>query len=140
MRLLAALLLAANLQAAITGTVRNETTGKAQSGATVTLYKLGTQTGLEAMTNVKTAADGSFKIDVALEPGPHLIQTAWDGVTYNHMLTPADPTEGISLEVWNASAKPPEGAEITRSSGGPEFRGFITPHSGPALGISPIRP
>src|SRR3954462_6869769 len=84
------------LGAAVTGTVINESTGKPQAGATVTLYKLGTATGLEAVTNVKSAADGSFKID-ATPQGPHLIQTAWDGVTYNHMLPPGQPTEGLAL-------------------------------------------
>jgi hypothetical protein len=113
MKLVLALLACVSLQAAVTGTVANQTTGKPQAGATVTLYRLGTQTGLEAITNVKTAADGSFKIDAAEEPGPRLIQTAWDGVTYNHMLPPGTPSEGIELEVWNAAASVPKGAAVT---------------------------
>ena len=38
--------------------------------------------------------------------GPHLIRTAFDGVTYNHMLPPGRPTSGIALEVYNASKQP----------------------------------
>ena len=105
-------LVCVSLHAAVTGSVTNETTGKPQAGATVTLYRLGTATGLEAVTNVKTAADGSFKIDAATE-GPHLIQTAWAGVTYNHMLPPGQPTEGIGLEVWDSSATVPADAKIS---------------------------
>jgi hypothetical protein len=104
---------AAALHAAVSGTVTNNTTGKPQAGATVTLYRLGTQTGLEALANVKTAADGTFQLDQTPAGGPHLIQTAWAGVTYNHMLPPTTPTEGLALEVWDASATPPKGVKIT---------------------------
>ena len=111
-RLLVSALVSLSLHAAVTGTVANQSTGKPQAGATVTLYRLGTQTGLEAVANVKTAADGSFKID-ATPQGPSLIQTAWAGVTYNHMLPPGTPSEGLALEVWDASANVPPGASIT---------------------------
>jgi hypothetical protein len=38
--------------------------------------------------------------------GAHLIQTAHDGVTYNHMLQPGQAATGLSLEVFNASKTP----------------------------------
>jgi len=90
--------------AAVDGTVTNKTTGKPASGATVTLYKLG-QAGMESVESVKSGADGSFHINQTPQ-GPHLIQTAFDGVTYNHMLPPGSATSGISLDVYNSSKKP----------------------------------
>src|SRR5882762_7821427 len=86
--------------AAVDGTVTNRTTGKPQPGATVTLYKLG-QNGLESVESVKSDAAGKFRIDQDLQ-GPRLLRTAYDGVTYNHMLPPRAPTTGLSLDVYNA--------------------------------------
>jgi len=99
------------LLAAVDGTVVNKTTGQPQSGATVTLYKLG-QAGMESVESVKSGAQGKFHIDQTPQ-GPHLIQTAYDGVTYNHMLPPGSATSGLSLDVYNSS-KQPGGARIAR--------------------------
>jgi hypothetical protein len=104
MRSLVFFLCAAAAQAAITGTVTNQSTGKPQAGATVALYKLGTATGLELIDQAKSDAQGSFTINQT-PLGPHLIRTAFDGVTYNHMLPPGQPTSGLALEVFNASAQ-----------------------------------
>jgi hypothetical protein len=101
------LLFSSPLFAAITGEVRNETTGKPQAGATVALYKLGTQNGLELIDQAKSDAQGQFTINQEVR-GPHLIRTAFDGVTYNHMLPPGQPTTGLTLEVYNASKQPGE--------------------------------
>jgi hypothetical protein len=97
--------------AAVDGIVTNRTTGQPQSGATVTLYKLG-QAGLESLESVKSGAGGAFHMDQTPQ-GPHLIQTAFDGVTYNHMLPPGSATSGLSLDVYNSS-KQPGGARISR--------------------------
>jgi hypothetical protein len=91
--------------AAITGQVLNQTTGKPQASATVALYKLGTQNGLEMIDQAKSDAAGQFTINQEVR-GPHLIRTAFDGVTYNHMLPPGQPTTGLTLEVFNASKQP----------------------------------
>jgi hypothetical protein len=91
--------------AAITGSVTNQSTGKPQPGATVALYKLGTATGLELIDQAKSDAQGNFSINQTPQ-GPHLIRTAFDGVTYNHMLPPGQPTSGIALEVYNSSTQP----------------------------------
>ncbi len=96
--------------AGVDGTVTNKTIGK-PAVATVTLYKLG-DAGMESMETVKSAADGKFTITTDLK-GPRLIQTAFDGVTYNHMLPPGAPSTGVALEVYNAS-KQPGGARIIR--------------------------
>src|ERR1022692_4327060 len=91
----------APLFAAVTGTVTNQTTGKPQAGATVALYKLATQNGLELIDQATSDAQGNFTINQT-PLGPHLIRTAFDGVTYNHMLPPGQPTTGIPIEVFNA--------------------------------------
>jgi hypothetical protein len=105
MRCLIGLLMAAQMYAAVTGTVTNQSTGKPQAGATVALYKLATRTGLELIDQAKSDAQGNFTINQTPQ-GPHLIRTAFDGVTYNHMLPPGQPTSGIAIEVYNASKEP----------------------------------
>jgi hypothetical protein len=94
--------------AAVTGTVINKTTGKPQAGATVALNKLGQQLGIEMIDQAKSGPDGSFTINQDIGAGgvPYLIRTAFDGVTYNHMLPPGSPTTGLSIEVYNASKQP----------------------------------
>ncbi|MGD0359818.1 MAG: carboxypeptidase-like regulatory domain-containing protein [Bryobacteraceae bacterium] len=104
-------LCSAPLLAAVDGTVVNKTTGQPQSGATVTLYKLGSA-GMESVESVKSGAQGKFHIDQT-PSGPHLIQTAYDGVTYNHMLPPGSAMSGISLDVYNSS-KQPGAARVSR--------------------------
>src|ERR1043166_5237621 len=84
--------------AAVTGTVINRTTGKPQAGATVGLNKLG-QNGIELIDQAKSGADGKFSIDQEIR-GPHLLRTAYDGVTYNHMLPPGSPTAGLTLDAF----------------------------------------
>ena len=91
--------------AAVTGTVTNQTTGKPQAGATVALYQLATATGLSLIDQAKSDAQGNFTINQTPQ-GPHLIRTAFDGVTYNHMLPPGSATTGIPIEVFNASKQP----------------------------------
>lgn len=88
----------------VNGTVLNQSTGKPQPGATVTLYKLG-QAGPESLESVKSGPDGQFRIDNPAD-GPHLVQAAHAGITYNLMLFPGRPREGLSIDVFDASAKP----------------------------------
>lgn len=101
---LAALLLAAALHAAVDGTVVNGTTGKPQGGATVTLFKLD-QNGPNAIETIKAGPDGSFKFAQDLQ-GPHLLQAVHDGMVFNRMLPPGQPTSGIAISVYSASADP----------------------------------
>ena len=112
MKGLMVLLLAAQAYAAVTGTVTNQSTGKPQAGATVALYRLATRTGLELIDQAKSDAQGNFTINQTPQ-GPHLIRTAFDGVTYNHMLPPGQPTTGLAIEVYNAS-KQPGGAKVAK--------------------------
>ncbi|MBK9168792.1 MAG: hypothetical protein IPM24_15165 [Bryobacterales bacterium] len=104
MRTLLLLVSCLPLAAAVDGVVMNRTSGKPQANATVTLYSLG-QAGMEAVESIKSAADGTFTIDRPAD-GPHVIQTAFDGVTYNHMLSPGAPRTGLQLEVFNSASRP----------------------------------
>ena len=104
MRTLAAVFLFSLTALAIDGTVVNRTTGKPQPGATVTLYQLG-QAGMDSIESVKSDAQGKFEISRNVS-GPRLIQAAYDGVTYNHMLPPGAPTTGLTVDVYNSLPQP----------------------------------
>ena len=111
--LMAALLLASCGFAAIDGKVLNQTTGKPQPGATVTLYKLG-QAGPEQIESVKSGADGRFHITQDVQgPGPRLVQAAYDDVTYNRILPPGSPSNDVTVVVYNSS-KQPGAAKVTQ--------------------------
>ena len=99
--------------AAIDGKVVNQTTGKLQAGATVTLYKLG-QAGPEQIESVKSAADGTFHISKDAEgPGPRLVQAAYQDVTYNRILPPGSPSNNVTVAVYN-SAKEQGAARVAQ--------------------------
>ncbi len=95
--------------AAVDGTVINRTTGKPQPNATVTIYKLG-QAGMESMESVKSGPDGKFVMQATASGGPHLVQAAFEGVTYNKMITPGAPSTGLEVEVYASS---PASASVT---------------------------
>ncbi len=102
--LLAALVSVAVMSAAIDGTVTNKTTGKAQPGATVTLIKLGG--GMETVASVKSDALGKFAIPQELQAGtPYLVQTIYQGVTYNKAIPPGSPATGMAVDVFDSSPK-----------------------------------
>jgi len=102
--LLIALLSVATAFAAIDGTVTNQTTGKPQPGATLTLIKLGT--GMETVASAKSDAQGKFTIPQDLQPGnPYLLQTLYQGVTYNKAIPPGSPATGLGVDVFEASPK-----------------------------------
>jgi hypothetical protein len=103
---LAFLLCCAPALAAIDGVVINRTTGQPQAGATVALFNLG-QNGPEQIDQAKSDAQGKFSIaQNSAGPMPHLLRTAFEGVTYNHMLPPGAPTTGLTLDVYNSSKQP----------------------------------
>jgi hypothetical protein len=106
MRFLAILLVAAaGAFAAVDGTVVNQTSGKPQAGADVTIFKL-TQSGPEQLDSTKSDAAGHFSFNRTLEPAPHLIQVQHDGVTYNSMVPPGQPSTGLQVNVFDTSKKP----------------------------------
>lgn len=101
---LAPLLCCAPTFAAITGTVINGTTGQPQAGITVTVLRMTAQ-GPQPGGSAKADAQGKFSIDGGVQ-GPTLVRATLDGVTYNHVLVPGTPTEGITLDIYNASKEP----------------------------------
>ena len=80
--------------AAVEGIVTNQTTGKPQAGASVTLIELGS--GMKTVATVQTDAAGKFTLPSDLAPGsPHLLQAQHQGVNYNQMLPPGAPGTGL---------------------------------------------
>jgi hypothetical protein len=96
--------------AAIDGTVVNQTTGKPQAGVNVTVFRL--DQGMNSLGAVRSGEDGRFTLPHDVE-GPVLLQAAFEGVTYNQMLQPGAPRTGVTLPVYNSSAKPGE-AKVTQ--------------------------
>jgi hypothetical protein len=106
MKLALFLLTAQILQAAaVEGIVLNGATGKPQPGATVTLFRLASANGPEALETVKSDASGKFSMTKEV-PGPRMIQVAFDGVTYSTVLTPATPAGAVTVNVFPSSTKP----------------------------------
>jgi hypothetical protein len=68
---------------------------------------------MESLETVKSDAAGKFAFTVATAGGPHLVQAAFDGVTYNKMLSPGAPTTGVEVEVFNSQGKAGE-AQVTQ--------------------------
>jgi hypothetical protein len=93
------------LLAAVEGTVVNATTGKPQSGAIVMLMQPGAQ-GMQTLGNVKSDAEGKFRIDKEIPPGPAILQAIYQGATYNLVLPPGTPASGVQIKVYDSTAKP----------------------------------
>jgi hypothetical protein len=97
-----------SLNAAVDGIVTNATSGKPQSGATVTLFQP-TQQGPQFIDSVKTDALGKFQITKEVPAGgagPLLLQAVYGGVQYNKILPPGTPTTGVQIPVFESSKKP----------------------------------
>ena len=107
MKSIAFVLLAAALaHAEVSGVVMNGATGKPQANQKVTLFKFG-QGGMEPVTSVDTGADGKFKIDQSTGgQGPSMIRAEMDGVTYNMIIPPGQPSTGLALTIYPGSSKP----------------------------------
>ena len=89
--------------AAISGVVVNGTTGQPQPNTPVILMRMGAS-GPEAAGNGKTDAQGKFSLDAATSnQGPTLVRAIVDGVTYTKIIPPGTPSEGLTVEVYNAT-------------------------------------
>lgn len=105
MRVLLGLLASASwLFASVDGVVLNATTGKPQPAVIVNLVQPGAG-GMQTLASVKSDAEGKFKIDKTIPPGPALLQGLHQGATYNLMLAPGAPTIGLRLNVYDSTAK-----------------------------------
>jgi len=104
MKFAVTLLLASLPLLAIDGVAINVTTGKPQSGVTINLVQP-SQNGMVPLGNTTTDAQGVFKIDKQIPPGPGLIQATYEGTTYNQIITPGMPTTGIQVKVYDSTKK-----------------------------------
>ena len=90
--------------AAVDGVVINNTTGKPQANAIVSLVQPG-QGGMQTLASTKTDAEGKFQFAKELQ-GPTLLQTLYAGVLYNKMMIPGTPTSGLEVPVFESTNKP----------------------------------
>jgi len=98
-----ALLAALPTLAAVDGKVVNKTTGQPAAGVTIRLTSVGAG-GMKPVGRTETAADGSFKFDMATE-GMLLLQANWQGVQYTQNLPPMMPKTGVEVIVYDVKAK-----------------------------------
>lgn len=84
----------------ITGTVRNQTTGKPAAGDEVVLLRLGT--GMQEEARTTTDGQGAFTLNVSSPSDQHLIQVSHAGVNYDQPVTRPGPVEVI---VYNTVAR-----------------------------------
>ncbi len=92
------------LLGAVEGTVRNGTTGQPQAGVEVVLVAMGGQ-GMAPRATVKSDASGAFRFADTVQ-GAALVQGSYGGVQYNLILGSGAPTTGLTLDVFEVSAKP----------------------------------
>jgi len=97
---------------AVDGVVINGTTTKPQAGVLVQLMQPG-QSGMQTLGSIKTDADGRFKIEKEIPPGPAILQAIYQGATYNLVLTPGTPKTGTSI-VINDTTTDPASAKVTQ--------------------------
>ncbi len=91
--------------AAVDGVVTNGTTGQPQPNAIVSLVQPG-RGGMQTLFSVKTDAQGVFRFDKDVPPGPILIQTLYQGVLYNQPVMPGGAASGMGVKVFEATNKP----------------------------------
>jgi hypothetical protein len=61
---------------------------------------------MKALASTKTDANGMFKIDKDIPPGPAIVQVLYEGATYNSVITPGSPTSGLSIVVNDTTTDP----------------------------------
>jgi len=89
---------------AVDGVVMNVTTGKPQPGVAINLVQP-SQNGMVQLGNTTSDAQGQFKIDKQIPPGPGLLQAIYQDTTYNQIITPGMSTTGVQLKVYDATKK-----------------------------------
>jgi hypothetical protein len=104
MKTLAALIVISLPLLAVDGVVVNATTAQPQSGVAINLVQP-SQNGMVQLGNTTTDAQGQFKIDKQIPPGPGLLQATYQGTTYNQIITPGMSTTGVQLKVYDSTKK-----------------------------------
>jgi hypothetical protein len=97
-----------SLLAAVDGVVINATTGKPQAAVMVSVVQP-TAGGMQNLATVKSAADGKFSIEARIPPGPAIVQSLYQGVIYNLVLAPGGPTNGLRVNVFDATTNAASG-------------------------------
>ncbi len=87
---------------ALDGVVLNGTTRRPQSGVEITLVQPSAN-GMNQLGKATSGADGKFKIDAIIPPGPGLVQSTYAGVTYNQIITPGMPTSAVEVKVFDST-------------------------------------
>ncbi len=87
---------------AVDGIVLNGTTRRPQPGVEINLVQP-SQDGMNQLGKATSDAEGKFKIDKPIPPGPGLIQATYAGVTYNQIITPGMPTTGVEVKVYEST-------------------------------------
>lgn len=85
----------------LTGTVKNETTGKPAAGDEVVLLKL--SQGMEESGRTKADAKGNFSFKLDDASSPHLVRAIHQGVTYHRMAPPG--TTSVEVTVYDVGKK-----------------------------------
>jgi hypothetical protein len=84
----------------ITGTVRNETTGKPSAGDDVVLLRL--DNGMLEETKTKTDSQGAFTLNVQFPDQSHIVRVLHQGVNYDRSVTSAN---RVDIKVFDSEAK-----------------------------------
>src|SRR5271169_5341001 len=64
---------------------------------------------MQTLATLKSGADGKFSIEARLQPGPVLVQSIYQGVTYTMALTPGMPTSNLTVNVYDATTNTASG-------------------------------
>ena len=89
---------------AVDGVVLNGTLMRPQPGVEITLVQP-SQQGMKQLGKTVSDAQGKFNIDVTIPPGPGLLQSTYQGATYNQIITPGMPTSGVEVMVYESTNK-----------------------------------
>ncbi len=89
---------------AVDGVVLNGTVKHPQAGVEIVLVQP-SQQGMKQLGKTVSNAQGKFNIDVTIPPGPGLLQSTYQGTTYNQIITPGMPTTGVEVMVYESTNK-----------------------------------
>jgi len=89
---------------AMDGVVLNGTLMRPQPGVEIALVQPTAQ-GMKPLGKTVSDQQGKFSIDAVIPPGPGLLQSTYQGATYNQIITPGMPTSGVEVMVYESTNK-----------------------------------